>query len=856
MSTSSALGAVRYYTKDDPYFYTVDNRPLQDLAANILIVANALDNAFSGSATFTAVTTPKITFDAPTVTNIYYGGAAGRIGFAVNTTDEFGVGSGGPRIPTGSSLAWSSTVSAFGASDTFLFRDAANIIAQRNLANAQGFRIYNTFTDPSNYERLEIQWAANAVTLFTANGGTGTVRALQFGVNSTAVWELNPAGHMKPLSDSVRDVGGPSTQRLRNIYVNGQIIGGDGTVGAPLYSFADTTKGFYSQGANAVSYSTAGTEYWRFNPGSFIGINSSGSVINIRFSQTGIQDFSMSNEGTSGNIVFGGSQNPNIYEFRSSGSANTIRSYRTFTNSSNYERATLKWTGTSSGLVIATEAAGTGTLRGLQIGDPAVANTAQIAMNMITGQIDFTKSGVAIRWSIDTNGHLIAGADNTYDIGITAATRPRSIYFAGQARGADGLINAPTYAWDGDSQTGFWRAGSGEVKYSSAGTATLEFNSHGISLPSASTLGWSSTSNPGATEDIRLFRDAAGVLALRDTVNAQTMRIYNTFTDSSNYEALNIQWAGNAMLIRTTQVGTGVARALKIGTVGLNNLVFHTNNTDWWTVGSTGHITCNADNTNDIGATGATRPRDVYLGGLLQLENAATTGGIKLANTLINLDSNNNIAIRNGSNSQILHLYSTYTDAANYERLTIAATGATAYLIYTESAGTGNANRNMEIGTQGTGNFSLHSNGFNRWQVQGSSGHMFCVADNTYDLGASGANRPRSLYLGSVIVNGVNTITLTGSITLDASVGNEVTINGTTNTAYTINVPTSPITGQRLTITIKNTSGGALGVATWNAVFKMVAWTNPANATSRSIEFRYDGTNWVERMRSAADIPN
>lgn len=99
-------------------------------------------------------------------------------------------------------------------------------------------------------------------------------------------------------------------------------------------------------------------------------------------------------------------------------------------------------------------------------------------------------------------------------------------------------------------------------------------------------------------------------------------------------------------------------------------------------------------------------------------------------------------------------------------------------------------------------------------------------------------------------------VTYSGSMTPDASLGNEFDITATNGTAFTINAPTNPTDGQRITITIRNTSGGALGAATWNAVFKMVAWANPANGFSRSIDFRYNGTNWVELMRGAADVAN
>jgi hypothetical protein len=93
-------------------------------------------------------------------------------------------------------------------------------------------------------------------------------------------------------------------------------------------------------------------------------------------------------------------------------------------------------------------------------------------------------------------------------------------------------------------------------------------------------------------------------------------------------------------------------------------------------------------------------------------------------------------------------------------------------------------------------------------------------------------------------------------MTPDASAGQAQTITATNATAFTINAPTNLVTDQLLTLTIRNTSGGALGVATFNAIFKMSAWTQPATGNSRSITFRYDGTNLIEIARTPADVPN
>lgn len=58
--------------------------------------------------------------------------------------------------------------------DLTLTRDAAQTLAQRRTTNAQTYRLYETFTDASNYERGAFTMGSDALTLAWETAGTGT----------------------------------------------------------------------------------------------------------------------------------------------------------------------------------------------------------------------------------------------------------------------------------------------------------------------------------------------------------------------------------------------------------------------------------------------------------------------------------------------------------------------------------------------------------------------------------------------------------------------------------------------------------------------------------------------------------
>jgi len=92
-------------------------------------------------------------------------------------------------------------------------------------------------------------------------------------------------------------------------------------------------------------------------------------------------------------------------------------------------------------------------------------------------------------------------------------------------------------------------------------------------------------------------------------------------------------------------------------------------------------------------------------------------------------------------------------------------------------------------------------------------------------------------------------------VSINAESGNWFNVLVNDTTAFSVSAPTNPTVGQRITITINNASGGALGTITWNAVFKLAAWTSPANTYSRSIDFAWNGGNWIEVGRTTVDVP-
>lgn len=208
--------------------------------------------------------------------------------------------------------------------------------------------------------------------------------------------------------------------------------------------------------------------------------------------------------------------------------------------------------------------------------------------------------------------------------------------FSAALRAADGSVALPAYSFTNDSDTGFYSLGSDQVVVTTGNFAEARFDIDFFTISRDSSFGWSTT-DATAASDLTLYRDAANTLAQRNGTNAQTLRLYNTYTDASNYERFNVLWSGNELFLTGQSAGTGTSRTIYFGTIGASPAAILTNNITRFYWDSSGNFLANADNSYDIGASGATRPRTGYFGTSVVAPNIGTntdTAFIIKANSL------------------------------------------------------------------------------------------------------------------------------------------------------------------------------------------------------------------------------
>ena len=121
------------------------------------------------------------------------------------------------------------------------------------------------------------------------------------------------------------------------------------------------------------------------------------------------------------------------------------------------------------------------------------------------------------------------------------------------------------------------------------GNASEAFDHVGlITVKSSGGLQWVPAGGvPGLTvPDLAIVRDAAGILAQRNGTNAQSLRVYNTWSSAgANYERGILDWTttANVLTIGTEMGGTGVARNLQFEIGNVVKLDYGVTTASTWT---------------------------------------------------------------------------------------------------------------------------------------------------------------------------------------------------------------------------------------------------------------------------------
>lgn len=162
--------------------------------------------------------------------------------------------------------------------------------------------------------------------------------------------------------------------------------------------------------------------------------------------------------------------------------------------------------------------------------------------------IDAQVGGVS-KFNVDKNGYITTPiqSQNSDTTNLTSKFSVRNFFF--------------------NNGTNGWSCPMG-ISNASAGTIGGFLSNTNFAIAANSSYSWTSvnqgTSQANVSSDLFLFRDASGVLAQRNGTSAQSWRLYNSYTDTNNFERFGINWSGNVCTIGTEASGTGAVRDLKI----------------------------------------------------------------------------------------------------------------------------------------------------------------------------------------------------------------------------------------------------------------------------------------------------
>jgi hypothetical protein len=479
---------------------------------------------------------------------------------------------------------------------------AANQLSVRNGTAAQTLRVYGTYTDSSNGDWLNLtKVAGGAATISTGANGTGTAGSLTLSGAVVLSASLTASGAPLTISQTwnhapsafnairmdITDTASSSSSFLMNFLVNsanifgvtkaGQVQTTNGSVAAPSYSFgSDSDTGMYGTGSNELRLATGGGDRLSITNTTFtvnggaIGANSSQqhtlpAVTSDTFALLAATQ-------TLTNKTINGSNNTITNVSLATGVTGNLPVTNlnggTGATSSTFWRGDGTWAAAGGGDVVGP---GSATDNAIPRYDTTTGKLLQNSAVTISDNGCITATGATI-----TASEPVVNLTQTWNSGAVTftgillnvtdtASASASLLIDLQVGAASqfSVSKSGAITSNGKANIGNFTASIGEV-----GTGIF-------SVRSAGGYAFSSTSSSAGTPDVYLYRDAAAILAQRNSTNAQTFRIYGTYTDASNGDWLNItKAAGSTATISTAANGTGTASGLTISTAsGANTTI-------------------------------------------------------------------------------------------------------------------------------------------------------------------------------------------------------------------------------------------------------------------------------------------
>ncbi len=396
--------------------------------------------------------------------------------------------------------------------------------------------------------------------VITGSQGTGT------GVGGSIIFQVAPAGSTGTAQNALATA--LTIDSLRNVTIprsENFVAGNATTTGLKLGQIT------FSEYNGQLLFHTASSTPFEFNTGA--GGFGLGSGNTIAWSNTSIayqtKDLILARDAA------------NTLALRNGTNAQRFNVYNTWTSSTNYEAFKIDWITTANTVLVGTEkGSGGGTARAL-----AFQTDGTTALTINTDRsLTLTGTGTA-----SIANAAIAGANN-------------SLVLTGSAYVA---AETPNFSILSSGTRAFW------IERTTAQHMVSGF-----------TLGWSSSAtNAAAGDDTILARDAANTLALRNGANAQKFRVYASYTTDTNNNFLEIdatpgnggfqilgKRAASGTLPSYVDVGIG---ATTLGRFGADFTLYGMG------------IMFGTDNAKDIGASGGSRPRSIFVGTSLTLGDGA-----------------------------------------------------------------------------------------------------------------------------------------------------------------------------------------------------------------------------------------